>query len=115
MVASGSVIVEDMTEHEHATGQKRLRMRLSEEASGIERGLICIDAWSLPRALLAVSAQIMRRILSDSARKRADSVGAGPQRAQQAGPGGSTRNAPGGLCRAPKEPRAARDPGNRMV
>jgi hypothetical protein len=38
VVASSSVVVDDMTKHEHAAGQK-LRMRFSEEASGIERDL----------------------------------------------------------------------------
>ena len=53
---------------------KKLRMTFSDAASGLERDLIWIDAQRLPSALFAVSAQIMRRILLDSARKRAAST-----------------------------------------
>ena len=63
LVASCSVIGDAMTEHEHAAGQKSRGPEFPEEASGIERGLIWIDARSLPSTL---SCRLRADIAADS-------------------------------------------------
>lgn len=53
----------------------RAKIECASRAShGIDRALTWIDAWSLPGALFAVSAQIVQRILLDSALKQAASL-----------------------------------------